>query len=53
MMEKKKKREEWTFCGVCKRNHGEGRKHIFSTHHKARLATVLSKFSEKVSVLLQ
>lgn len=41
--------ERWSFCGVCRRNHEERRKHIFSTHHKAKLSAMLTKFSKKVS----
>jgi hypothetical protein len=44
-------KEKWSFCGVCRRNHDGGRKHIFSSHHKAKLATLLAKFSKKVSSL--
>lgn len=40
--------DRWSFCGVCKRNHEEGRKHIFSSHHKDKLSSQLAKFTKKV-----
>ena len=40
--------EKWRYCSVCRRNHDEGRKHIFTKQHKNRLSVILSKFTKKV-----
>lgn len=40
--------EQYRFCTVCRRNHDEGRKHIFTKTHKRRLDYILGKFSKKV-----
>ena len=40
--------QKWSFCDVCRRNHEQGKKHIFSNHHKDKLAKILTKFSKKV-----
>ena len=40
--------DEWRYCGVCRRNHEEGRKHIFTKQHKSRLSILMSKFTKKV-----
>lgn len=39
---------EARFCVVCCRHHEQGRSHIFTTKHKTRLGTILTKFSNKV-----
>ena len=41
--------DQWRYCGVCRRNHEEGRKHIFTKQHKSRLSILMSKFTKKVS----
>ena len=41
--------EKWRYCSVCRRNHDEGRKHIFTKQHKNRLSVILSKFTKKVA----
>lgn len=38
----------WRYCSVCRRNHDEGRKHIFTKQHKNRLSVIMSKFTKKV-----
>ena len=40
--------EKWRYCSVCRRNHDEERKHIFTKQHKNRLSVILSKFTKKV-----
>ena len=40
---------KWHYCVICRSNHSEGRKHIFTTKHKTQLAAVLGKFSKKVT----
>lgn len=42
--------EKWRYCSVCRRNHDEGRKHIFTKQHKNRLSVILSKFTKKVEL---
>lgn len=42
---------KWRFCSICRRNHDEGRKHIFTAGHKAKLSTLMTKFIKKVSML--
>ena len=42
----------WQYCSVCRRNHDEGRKHIFTKQHKNRLSVVLSKFTKKVNLYI-
>ena len=41
----------YAYCTVCRRNHDEGRKHIFVKQHKKRLAEILEKFAKKVDNL--
>ena len=43
--------EKWRYCSVCRRNHDEGRKHIFTKQHKSRLSVILGKFTKKVAWL--
>ena len=38
----------WRFCSVCKRNHEEGRKHIFTRKHVNKLKILMGKFLKKV-----
>ena len=44
--------EKWRYCSVCRRNHDEGRKHIFTKQHKNRLSVILSKFTKKVDMAI-
>ena len=39
----------WRYCSVCRRNHDQGRKHIFTKQHKSRLSVLMSKFTKKVA----
>ena len=39
---------QYTYCAVCRRNHDQGRKHIFTKHHKEKLAGILAKILKKV-----
>ena len=43
---------KWRFCSVCRRNHEEGRKHIFTAGHKTKLSTLMAKFVKKVSFFI-
>ena len=40
--------DEWRYCSVCRRNHDDERKHIFTKQHKSKLAVIMSKFTKKV-----
>ena len=44
---------EYNFCKVCKRNHSDGRKHIYYKRHKEKLDIILKKFVNKVLQKLQ
>ena len=48
MLDMQRGTAKWSYCSVCRRNHDEGRPHIFTTQHKTALATILGKFSKKV-----
>jgi len=37
------KEKEYEFCIVCKKNHSEGRRHVYSKHHQERLKHIISK----------
>ncbi len=39
----------WRYCSVCRRNHEEGRKHIFTKGHVSKLKTLMGKFMKKVA----
>jgi hypothetical protein len=39
---------EYQYCTVCRRNHNDGRKHIFTQQHKAKLSEIIKKFSKKI-----
>ena len=39
---------QYRYCAVCRRNHDQGRKHIFTKHHKEKLAGILAKMLKKV-----
>ena len=43
----------WRFCSVCKRNHEEGRKHIFTKKHVNKLKILMGKFLKKVLLSIQ
>ncbi|KAL9965580.1 hypothetical protein ACROYT_G029401 [Oculina patagonica] len=40
---------QFVFCTLCRLNHDQGRKHIFSRKHKALLGKTLMKFGKKVN----
>ena len=42
---------KWRFCSVCRRNHEQGRKHIFTASHKTKLSVLMAKFVKKVSLI--
>lgn len=42
------KKDDYSYCNVCRKNHNDGRKHIFHQQHKSKLAEILGKFSKKV-----
>ena len=39
---------QYTYCAVCGQHHDQSRKHIFTKHHKEKLAGILAKLLEKV-----
>ena len=42
---------EWQrclFCQICRRNHDQGRKHVFSKKHKKILITILKKYGTRI-----
>ena len=43
----------WRYCSVCKRNHEEGRKHIFTKKHISKLKILMGKFLKKVYYINQ
>ena len=45
-------KSQYKYCSVCRRNHNDGRGHIFSKKHKTRLNTVLSKFGKKANTYM-
>lgn len=42
---------QFLFCPVCRLNHDQGRKHIYTRKHKTLLGKILLKFGKKVSSL--
>ncbi|XP_031558968.1 coiled-coil domain-containing protein 84-like [Actinia tenebrosa] len=40
--------KDFAFCVLCRKNHDQGRKHIYSKKHKKALENVLLKFGKKV-----
>lgn len=52
VVQKQCKNVEYQFCKICKRNHNDGRKHIYSNKHKQKLASVLKKFGSKVHKIM-
>jgi hypothetical protein len=42
---------EYSHCSVCRRNHNEGRKHVYQKGHKEKLKLVLKKIAEKTSAV--
>lgn len=43
--------EDYLYCTVCRRNHNDGRKHIFTRQHKKRLVEIIDKFAKKVILI--
>ena len=41
-------KSDFEFCSVCRRNHGQGRRHIYSKRHCAITKQILIKYGEKV-----
>eukprot|EP00731_Ephydatia_muelleri_P012326 Em0006g1220a len=39
---------EYSYCAVCRRNHDDGRKHIFTSKHRSKLSELLKKFGSKI-----
>ena len=39
---------QFMFCTICRLNHDQGRKHIYSRKHKTLLGKILIKFGKKV-----
>ena len=39
---------QFTYCSICRRNHDQGRKHIFTKNHKVKLSNTLTKLMKKV-----
>ncbi len=42
----------WRYCSVCRKNHEEERKHIFTKKHLSKLKILMGKFLKKVHCLL-
>lgn len=42
---------QFLFCPVCRLNHDQGRKHIYTRKHKTSLGKILLKFGKKVGSL--
>ena len=40
--------KQYRYCTVCRRHHDRGRKHIFTKHHKEKLAGTLANLLKKV-----
>jgi hypothetical protein len=40
--------KDYVFCALCRKNHDQGRKHVYSKKHSKVLESVLSKFGRKV-----
>ena len=36
-------------CDLCRRNHTQGRKHVYSEKHQEIIKNILQKFKKKVS----
>lgn len=47
--QKKKHQQQFDFCKVCRRNHDQGRAHIYFPNHKKSLSSLLSSFISKLS----
>ncbi|KAK3754010.1 hypothetical protein QZH41_020290, partial [Actinostola sp. cb2023] len=45
--------KEYTYCVLCRKNHNQGRKHVYSKKHKYALDNVLLKFGKKVEEVLK
>ena len=45
------KEREYLFCSLCRQNHDQGRKHIYTRKHKNNLDNILKKFLKKVSAI--
>jgi len=43
--------EQCGFCGVCRYNHDQGRKHVYNKSHQQKVSAIVKKFSEKVVTL--
>jgi len=39
---------QFLFCSLCRLNHDQGRKHIYTRKHKTLLGKILMKFGKKV-----
>lgn len=51
MAESDEVKGQFLFCPVCRLNHDQGRKHIYTRKHKTLLGKILLKFGKKVSSL--
>lgn len=43
------KGQTWILCKICRRNHDQGRHHLYSTKHKTLLEQCLSKAKARVA----
>ncbi|XP_048588321.1 centrosomal AT-AC splicing factor isoform X2 [Nematostella vectensis] len=48
MADEEESLRDFAFCILCRKNHNQGRKHVYSRKHKTNLDRVLNKFAKKI-----
>ncbi|EDO39365.1 predicted protein [Nematostella vectensis] len=48
MADEEESLRDFAFCILCRKNHNQGRKHVYSRKHKTNLDRILNKFAKKI-----